>query len=67
MIRQPDIGPQSENDLWWSHISHIVACAKSYMTSHWSLVEDNTGQLWMNDFHYYAGQSYGSKDQEEGE
>jgi hypothetical protein len=62
MFRQPDIGPQSENDLWWSHISHIVPCAKSYMISHWSLVEDNTGQLWMNDFHCYAGQSYGSKD-----
>ena len=57
-----------ENDLWCPYISHIVPYDKSCMMSHWSLVDDNAGQLWMEDIYGYAGQSYGgSKYQEEGE
>jgi hypothetical protein len=57
-----------ENDLWWSHIGHIVPCDKSCMMSYWSLGEDNAGQLWMKNIYGHAGQSYGgSKYHEEGE
>jgi hypothetical protein len=57
-----------KNYLWWSHIGHIMSCDKSCMMSHWSFVEDNAGQLWVEDIYGYASQSYGgSKNQEEGE
>ena len=42
------------NDFWLSYISHMVPYDKSCMISHWPLVDDSAGQLWMEDIYGYA-------------